>query len=1677
MVADLTEQPAFIQNTYSIEAQSGNAASGSEQRKIPIGGSGAVSITDTKYYVELRRPSIARAGNHTFEYLGFGPGNYSTGLPARQEVVLTPDEDFYAQSKKQDGGIVFYTGINSQGDLYIGNRRINAITGEETFIDRATLEDDGDENDTLGGLVTTFDTPVTFNQNITVVGGDGELVNTFESPIVISVQDEDLTQSRDTLIIRSNVKSIDQVTQLEQDEGLNRTAFSPPTEGDIRISKNRIQSAIFQFNPRGKGQGYMFQTHTVSGVASNITPNQTDIVSNGGTAINASQTINYGGVLPRPGDVLFKGSEVGRSGSIAWVLANYFAQIPNNSIDNVVTDGSNVIKLEFRDFNSGVALTNQEIGITETSQIRFKNYPVAGFNSLAWQVYNKPGDVFSSGNNYVHFQIIDQRPQGTEPWEDILVDGNGTALDPVPTVEFSNSNFKEVGVLGGEALRTGTETIGNYKLGINTVARLPHSAYTNAWVGNESDPRANLDVVGTAFISGRTTADFLQHTQFADRDKTAVDNAFLVGGDSAAPNDISVFRIATTNSGRVGINVSNANLDRALVVDGTSRFTDDAKFEHDIEVNGDDGVIAEIRTSQTTGTFNLVDDTTFVGTLNIGSQVTTANLFNDSTADQFINIGKTSLHSNIDLGVTPDNRPSDGALTISKVQIGGAYDSTESLSFTRVKTKSFKVDGDFTLGARRTITDSVRLSTTAGTVSFFSDSGSASTINFATNASEINIAGQGGTTTINNQLRVIASARFDGNITLCGGVASFSFTGDRGQLGSSIFAHADGILSDTLFNKNIDILNVLVIGTTEEGYNEVDTAGSGDWGGVVYQQTISNIGGTPVVEPQTLPTLTGDLFYLPLLNAPNKANGDPYFVENDYIIINSSVSASGHPEIVQVVELTRTLVAPYYIKVKRQPLGTYTAILDNHPDRTVIYKVNVQFDATWTEQALDNTGPQDNVYLSEFGGTLTNNDYVIIDREDTNGDGIFNQGEVIKVVTPLSAEEQKFRISKDCSDVANDVFVVNSVTGDTTILGNTTINNSLKIAGGCGTISTIEFTGDITAGTKLITNVVVTSVGKTINDIAVGDYLANTTNESQIEFLGDTSIVAIDTTNSTIYISDFTQGAQSSNITMEARRNEKFLLTNGNSVPVYQTDTCTGKTTVGNHFGRLDIEYSSGGDNSVYTNTTALPSAFDAGIITKAFSYWYDPKINSDGGPDTNVRTTAQGSGGSVQVPVNSLGVGDGKFAVNNLVFIGTVTAAASGIGDYIIGKITQIIETDPANPTIVVTAPGDGLDTNQPFTASDNVFDQGNVVRRVLQHEEFANVLDIKTRTRINSGSSSTYCSLILDRGYIVQQKLDYLNFIALANDQNQAQMFVKVAGRLEGIVHKPIMNEQTTVGSIPYRRGDLTVGGNLKMIGGTFRIMDSVNQTPLFTFINDDGHADHQGLFRWDAGVVARGDFYLFKGGDPENVIFNPDTNTPSFSVDNLGNVTAEKSLTVEGIATTVPSTSFKQFSIQNLGPSGTEEFSIKQDSSIDAFGYLNYTTSSGARHTRYISSASAESDLLLVPNIVYMVNTTASSTLVLTMPSSPQTGDVVRITDVGGNLSYNTSLVLRTPEASGAKIQGDSTGTLLGGRITPYPSGELVVQTPNAAFALVYLGATDNNNQVGIPTSVQGWWLTEV
>ena len=81
--------------------------------------------------IELRRQSINRATGHTFEYLGFGPGNYSTSLPERQDRNLSEAEELIGQSLRKDGGVNYFSGTNDKGILFAGNKKLDPIAGKE----------------------------------------------------------------------------------------------------------------------------------------------------------------------------------------------------------------------------------------------------------------------------------------------------------------------------------------------------------------------------------------------------------------------------------------------------------------------------------------------------------------------------------------------------------------------------------------------------------------------------------------------------------------------------------------------------------------------------------------------------------------------------------------------------------------------------------------------------------------------------------------------------------------------------------------------------------------------------------------------------------------------------------------------------------------------------------------------------------------------------------------------------------------------------------------------------------------------------------------------------------------------------------------------------------------------------------------------------------------------------------------------------------------------------------------------------------------------------------------------------------------------------------------------------------------------------------------------------------
>lgn len=88
--------------------------------------------SDTGVLIGLRRPSVIRASGHTWEWTGYL--NYDTAFPTFQGEPL--DQDF-ALGKilvEERGGKVYATGMNEEGNFYIGTTVFDLRTGEQFAI-------------------------------------------------------------------------------------------------------------------------------------------------------------------------------------------------------------------------------------------------------------------------------------------------------------------------------------------------------------------------------------------------------------------------------------------------------------------------------------------------------------------------------------------------------------------------------------------------------------------------------------------------------------------------------------------------------------------------------------------------------------------------------------------------------------------------------------------------------------------------------------------------------------------------------------------------------------------------------------------------------------------------------------------------------------------------------------------------------------------------------------------------------------------------------------------------------------------------------------------------------------------------------------------------------------------------------------------------------------------------------------------------------------------------------------------------------------------------------------------------------------------------------------------------------------------------------------------------------
>ena len=310
--------------------------------------------------VEFRRPSILRASGHTFEYLGYGPGNYSTGLPQVQLKSLSEREDFLVQSQERSGGIVVYTGMNNSGDFFSGNTKTSSSSGEVTSYDIPTPTVTG-EDPSKSSVV--YD-EVTVKERLLVEGGDsGTILSQFDGPVTFNKQ----IRAKDAVTFSGQVR----ITNTTSSDSVGKGALT--VRGGVGIGENLNV---------GGNTTYTGTVSITNSTQSTSTTNGAFTVAGG---VGIVKNLNVGGTLAITGVSTFTGLLDANGGAtidnirIGVASDNEIDTSTGNLTidsaggtttldDNVSITGTATVT-GLLDANGGASIDNIQIGVTGDNEI------------------------------------------------------------------------------------------------------------------------------------------------------------------------------------------------------------------------------------------------------------------------------------------------------------------------------------------------------------------------------------------------------------------------------------------------------------------------------------------------------------------------------------------------------------------------------------------------------------------------------------------------------------------------------------------------------------------------------------------------------------------------------------------------------------------------------------------------------------------------------------------------------------------------------------------------------------------------------------------------------------------------------------------------------------------------------------------------------------------------------------------------------------------------------------------------------------------------------------------------------------------------------------------------------------------------------------------------------------
>ena len=233
-------------------------------------------------------------------------------------------------------------------------------------------------------------------------------------------------------------------------------------------------------------------------------------------------------------------------------------------------------------------------------------------------------------------------------------------------------------------------------------------------------------------------------------------------------------------------------------------------------------------------------------------------------------------------------------------------------------------------------------------------------------------------------------------------------------------------------------------------------------------------------------------------------------------------------------------------------------------------------------------------------------------------------------------------------------------------------------------------------------------------------------------------------------------------------KNEEFVITNNKGQTGFFYDTCNSELEIGNQARRLDI-------GRVYpdveTPSTTVSSYDNITSDVRVYSYWVDPLTINAGGPTTTLNADAANGpiAGSTYLTVAELGTDNGRFAVDDLIIVGATSDISQNGLTGNNWEIMKIAAVDAPSNTLRCL-PGQEGTNNQGLS----VYPASTTsVIRILKHPESSGLYDIDLRSRSGTGS---FVSAIISDGHIVQQKLDYPNWVRFVD----VKTIVKMNGSL---------------------------------------------------------------------------------------------------------------------------------------------------------------------------------------------------------------------------------------------------------------------------------------------------------